>query len=195
MFCPKCGANNPEKGKFCRSCGTDLSPVSDALAGRSNNKNLGFGMIEPLHPMNFSGKKQKSVSWESMLSTLFVGFAFLVIAVVLGITGAANARQWWFWLLIPGFSMLGTSIAQYIQLKKYEQKSISHSERPEAAKSLDQTSNKSLPPKRAEYVSVADLAPDSRYKTGDLAPPSVVEGTTRHLEMNSEGETMTLPRK
>ncbi|MGI8670151.1 MAG: zinc-ribbon domain-containing protein, partial [Aridibacter sp.] len=23
MFCPKCGTQNPENGKFCRKCGTD----------------------------------------------------------------------------------------------------------------------------------------------------------------------------
>lgn len=34
----------------------------------------------------------------------------------------------------------------------------------------------------------------SIYDTGELAvPPSVTEGTTRHLEMSDEGETMTLP--
>ena len=49
--------------------------------------------------------------------------------------------------------------------------------------------NASLPPKQTEYV-----APESRYKTGDLVPPSVTDSTTRHLEMNSEGETMTLPK-
>jgi hypothetical protein len=36
----------------------------------------------------------------------------------------------------------------------------------------------------------------SIYDTGELAaPPSVTESTTRHLEINSEGETMTLPKK
>ena len=33
MFCPKCGIQNPDAGKFCRSCGTDLGNVSDALSG------------------------------------------------------------------------------------------------------------------------------------------------------------------
>ena len=37
---------------------------------------------------------------------------------------------------------------------------------------------------------------DSVYDTGDLTPPpSVTEGTTRHLEMDSEGKTMTLPKE
>ncbi|MFN2501427.1 MAG: zinc-ribbon domain-containing protein, partial [Pyrinomonadaceae bacterium] len=30
MFCPKCGSQNPETGKFCRSCGTDVGGVSSA---------------------------------------------------------------------------------------------------------------------------------------------------------------------
>jgi hypothetical protein len=47
-----------------------------------------------------------------------------------------------------------------------------------------------LPPPQTEFV-----APDSRYKTGDLVPPSVVENTTRLLEIDSEGETINLPKK
>lgn len=36
----------------------------------------------------------------------------------------------------------------------------------------------------------------SIYDTGDLQiPPSVTENTTRHLEINQEGETMSLPKK
>ena len=190
MFCPKCGMKNSETGKFCRSCGTDLSPVSDALAGKSRSVMQGFGMMEPIQPMNLLNKKGKSVSWESMLSTLFTGFAFLVISIILGVTGMAKASKWWFWLLIPAFTMIGTAIAQYIQLKKNEQKNLPNAE-PETVKIFNQTSKASLPPIQTEYAA----APDSRYKTGELVPPSVVEGTTRHLEINSEGETMTLPKK
>ena len=34
MFCPKCGVKNPDDGKFCRKCGTDLNLVSDAIKGK-----------------------------------------------------------------------------------------------------------------------------------------------------------------
>ena len=194
MFCPKCGMKNPEAGKFCRSCGTDLSTVSDALSGKSNNETPGFGMtMQPMQPINLLNKKGKTVNLESMLSTLFTGFAFLVISIILGVTGVANASRWWFWLLIPAFAMLGTGIAQYIQytqLKKHGQNFIPNSDPAETVKSFNQTPNASLPPIQTEYV-----APISRYQTGDLVPPSVAEGTTRHLEMNHEGETMTLPKK
>ena len=32
MYCPKCGAQAEDAGRFCRSCGTNLVAVSDALA-------------------------------------------------------------------------------------------------------------------------------------------------------------------
>ena len=41
MFCPKCGTQNPETGRFCRSCGTDLGNVSQALTGQ----------LQPAHAM------------------------------------------------------------------------------------------------------------------------------------------------
>jgi len=31
MFCPQCGKDSPETQKFCKSCGTNLQVVSDAL--------------------------------------------------------------------------------------------------------------------------------------------------------------------
>lgn len=194
MFCPKCGIKNPESGKFCRSCGTDLSPVSEALAGRSGNKMQNFGgmfePIQPLQPMSLSGRKGKAISWESMLSTVFTGLAFLIISIILGVTNMAGGQHWWFWLLIPGFAMLGTGLAQYIQLRKSERLSVPPFEQTKAAESLNNPSGANLPPIQTDYI-----APDSRYKTGDLVPPSVIENTTRHLEINSEGETMTLPKK
>ena len=192
MFCPKCGMKNPEAGKFCRGCGTDLATVSEALTGKLSGAKQNSWMIQPMQPMQpialFNGKG-KVITWESTLTTLFTGLAFLVISIILGVTGMMNARGWWFWLLIPAFTMIGTSLAQYIQLRKNEQSRISPAET-EAAKTLNQPVNANLPPVQIDYI-----APESRYKTGDLVPPSVTDGTTRHLEMNSEGETMTLPKK
>lgn len=188
MFCPKCGTQNPENGKFCRTCGTDLAPVSKALSGKPANKMQSFGLIEPLQPLQLCDTKDKPPTWESALGKLFMGLAFLIVSIVLAFTGRAN--QWWFWMLIPAFTMLGSGIAQYIQIKKLEQKTGSI-----PGQGINQTfapgSNVSLPPTQTDYIPPAE----SRYKTGDLVPPSVVEATTRQLEINQEGETMTLPKK
>src|SRR5262249_5544673 len=106
MFCPKCGTQNPDTGKFCRSCGTDLGNVSDALTGN----------LAPRQTM--VDHKGRPVTWERAISKLFGGLAFLAVAIVLAVTGAG--RGWWFWMLIPAFFSLGAGIAQYVQLRKAE---------------------------------------------------------------------------
>ena len=90
MFCPKCGQQNPETGKFCRSCGTDLGNVSDALMGKSPRD------------MRIVDKKGKPVSFEGAITKIFSGLAFVIVACILGYTGMAGGRGWWFWMLIPG---------------------------------------------------------------------------------------------
>lgn len=178
MFCPNCGTQNPETGRFCRTCGADSGNVSAALSGNLPNSPA---LVD---------KKGKPVNWESAIVKIFTGLAFLIVAAVLGITGIAGGRFWWFWMLIPAFGSLGSGVAHYVQLKKIERQNNLLA--PQNARNIISSAaqNNALPPLQAEYV-----APDSRYKTGDLVPPSVTDGTTRHLEMDSEGETMTLPKK
>ena len=179
MFCPKCGTQNPESGRFCRSCGADLGNISEALSG---NLRKDHHLVD---------KKGKPVSYEQAITKIFTGLAFLIVAAVLGITGVAGGQFWWFWMLIPAFGSLGSGVAQYVQLKKVEKLQGANFATPNAQNVFNAApQNSALPPSQTDYI-----APDSRYKTGELVPPSVVENTTRHLEMNSEGETMTLPKK
>ena len=70
MFCPKCGTQNPEKGKFCRTCGTDLAPVSEALSGKSADKMQGFGLMEPLQPFQMCDIKDKPVTFENAVGKI-----------------------------------------------------------------------------------------------------------------------------
>jgi hypothetical protein len=188
MFCPKCGTQNPDNGKFCRSCGTDLTPVSEALSGKLNKQPQGFGMTASVQPEQLFGEKSKHLTLESALGRLFMGIAFLIVSIVLAFTHMG--RNWWFWMLIPAFGMMGSGLAHVIQIRKQEQRNNSISA-PEANKAFSAPPTTVLPPTQTDYVAPAV---ESRYKTGDLAPPSVVEETTRHLEVNQEGETMTLPK-
>jgi len=176
MFCPKCGTQNPETGKFCRSCGTDLGNVSQALSGRPLNQ-----------PAQLIDRKGKPISYERAIVKLFTGLAFIAVAAALAWTG--NGRGWWFWMLIPAFTSLGAGVAQYIQLRRSEKGLPVYS--PTIAQSqVTGGPQTALPPNQTAYVE-----PESRYKTGDLVPPSVTDNTTRQLEMDSEGQTMALPKK
>jgi len=175
MFCPKCGTKNPETGKFCRKCGTDLGNVSEALTGTSSSRR--------------HGKHRKSApSWESAISTLSMGVAFLTVSCILGVSNMG--RGWWFWMLIPAFAMVGAGISKIIAIKQAEKEKIPL-DLPDYSNQISSNEKEALPPKQTEYVS---NIPDGKYETGELVPPSVVENTTRHLEMDKEGETMTLPR-
>jgi zinc-ribbon domain len=183
MFCQKCGTKNPDNGKFCRSCGADLMPTSEALSEKTSNK--GFGMIEPMQPM--MSRRGKPISLESSFGKIFMGLAFLAVSIILGFTGTASG--WWFWMLIPAFGMLGSGLAQYIHIKNNRSQGLPSAPQDFPDRVSAGSQNTALPPTQTEYVS-----PDSRYKTGDLVPPSVTDGTTRHLELDKEGETMTLPK-
>lgn len=182
MFCPKCGTQNPDDGRFCRSCGADLGNVSAALSGKLSKAPY---TVDP---------RKRGVSWEHAITKVFTGLAFLIVAIILGVTGKFGAQVWWFWLLIPAFATLGGGIAQIVQLKKLEKQ--------EAAFAPQNTRNiisaappaNALPPTQTDFVAPPK---QSIYDTGELAerPGSVTEETTRHLQMDSEGETMTLPKK
>lgn len=237
MFCPKCGTQNPENGKFCRACGTDLATVSDALAGKRSNETTNFGMMQPIQPMRMRNAKGKSVSWESAIVKLFTGLAFLIVSIILGFS--QMGRDWWFWMLIPAFSILGGGVAQIIQLKKTAPNTASDSgfqmagssnaslnqadsarieelvnagRKIEAIKVYREVSGFGLKEAKdaVEQIESGRMRRDlqaqtenqyvnpqkSIYDTGEFSiAPSVTEGTTRHLEINDEGETMTLPKK
>ena len=177
MFCPKCGAQNPESGKFCRSCGTDLGNVSDVLSGKLQ--------IE----RGCATRRGRPITWEGATTKFFMGVAFVIVAIALAVTGKGSG--WWFYMLIPALMFIGGGIAHYMQLRQVERGRAQFSS--ESANVLTTSApNNALPPTRTDYVS---SSVESRYTTGDLVPPSVTDSTTRHLEVNSEGETMTLPKR
>ena len=230
MFCPKCGTQNPETGRFCRSCGADLGNISEALSGKLRKQ------------QGLTDRKGKPVNYEGAITKMFTGLAFLIVALVLGYTGIAGGQFWWFWMLIPAFGSIGSGVAQYVQLKKTEGRNVSFAANNQNVFN-SAAPNASLPPPQSNLDEIRNLinsgnkitaikvhretfgtglkdAKDaveqmeremlmppnvannygepprsSVYDTGELTvPPSVTENTTRHLEINSEGETMTLPK-
>jgi hypothetical protein len=94
----------------------------------------------------------------------FMGVAFLLVSMALAFS--RMGRGWWFWMLIPAFSMIGTGVAQYIRIKEREKQAL-------RAGSFGQPAMQATPQVNSFPV----------RNTGELVapPPSVTEGTTRHL--------------
>ena len=98
-------------------------------------------------------KRNKEVTLEHAFKNIFSGIAFLIISIVLSRTGIGHT--WWFWMLIPAFVMAGTGLAQFIRIQERQKQ----------------------PQMQAPPVAKAFAEPAYRSDV----PPSVTEGTTRHL--------------
>ncbi|HJP90952.1 MAG TPA: zinc ribbon domain-containing protein [Pyrinomonadaceae bacterium] len=153
MFCPKCATQNLDGASFCRTCGANISLVPQALTGQ-----LAQPASEEIVEGRHRGKRRKEVTLDQAFKHIFMGIAFLVIAIALS---RSIGEAWWFWLLLPAFSMMGTGIAQYMRLRERGKQGP-------------------LP----EPPSVARTFPQPARPTEQLPPPvpSVTEGTTRHLD-------------
>ncbi len=186
MFCPKCGIENPETGKFCRSCGTDLGNVSAALSGNLPASLTDAGVAHIHHEAK--RRNDPNEVYADSIRSIISGIGFLIVAIALLVTGVAGGETWWWAMLFPAFTLLAKGISAYMKYGKMQKSQAAFS--PAYGNVIGQPRpNASLPPLQTEYVS-----PESRYKTGDLIPPSVTDSTTKHLEIDSEGKTMTLPK-
>jgi zinc-ribbon domain len=177
MFCPKCGAQNIEDAKFCRGCGADISLVPQALTGRLSEKRA-VGYDAEGQPYDESGgrirRRKEPARLDKAISTGFTGLAFLIVSIILAFT--RTGYDWWYWLLIPAFILIGGGIAEYVRYKQAEKKfnRLPPLEEPRTAMPPAPARVSALPPRNT-----SELVP----------PPSVTEGTTRHLDMSTEAPT------
>lgn len=158
MFCPKCATQNAEGASFCRGCGANISLVPQALTGQPLPVPQEEVVDESCSPR---GGRRKELTLDTAFKNMFIGVAFLIISIALSRTIGAG---WWFWMLIPAFSLMGTGIAQYIRIRERERRM-------------------EFAPPRMQPVLPRQDQPVLARRTDDLLPPvaSVTEGTTRHL--------------
>jgi hypothetical protein len=186
MFCKNCGTQNPDNGRFCRSCGTDLGNTASLSTQTAQ---------QPDFYIDHKGRKRSNNPddiWSQAIRNIIMGAGFLVVAMGLLFTGVAGGHAWWWTMLFPAFGSLASGASMFAKVRRMEQKRnanpLTQNQFPTGSP------NQSLPPTQPDFISPA--APRSIYDTGefDMRPPSVTEGTTRHLDINKEGETMTLPK-
>jgi hypothetical protein len=190
MFCPKCGTKNPDDGKFCRSCGSDLAVVNAAMTGNLPATLEGLGLDASCDPKEAIRRKDPHEVYADGIKGVITGFGFLAVSMALFFTGVANGHTWWWAMLFPAFFGFAKGVSDIMKSKQIIA-SRSATIVPPAGNMIGTAPNySSLPSAQTDFI-----APDPRYKTGDLVPPSVTDNTTRHLEMNAEGETMALPKR
>jgi len=160
MFCPKCATQNLEGASFCRSCGANISLIPQALTGQLQQYSGDDGQAG-----RRSRKRGREPTLDHCFKNIFMGVAFLLVSIALSRSIGAG---WWFWMLLPAFSMMGTGIAQFIRLKEQEKRN-----------------SLTTPAAPQQFQDRSNYSPRSvlRSNTGELIPPvaSVTEGTTRHL--------------
>jgi zinc-ribbon domain len=169
MYCPKCGAQNTEEAKFCRACGTDISLVPQAVAGvpaeRLTSENV--GLHERRRRRRERERESRPVTIERAVRSLFMGLAFIFVAFAAR-TWAPAGNIWWFWMFIPAFGMLSDGVSTYLRLAEEKKK--------------QQTAPPFYTPPPTAVPHVPRVAELPQRNTGEMIPPpSVTEGTTRHL--------------
>lgn len=194
MFCPKCGTKNPEDGKFCRSCGADLALVNAALSGNLPAKADDWGMGDlgvsvGCDPKEELRRKDPAEVYGDGVKGVITGLGFLGVSMALFFTGVAGGNAWWWALLFPAFFGFAKGISDILKSEKMKAPRGTTFERPTGNMIGSAPTNPGLPSAKTDFIPA-----ETRYETGDLVPPSVTDNTTRHLEVNGEGETMTLPK-
>jgi len=105
-------------------------------------------------------RKRRELTLDIAVKNMFMGVAFLIISIALS---RSIGSAWWFWMLIPAFSLMGKGVAQYMRL---QEKKASFNEPQSFPDRVAQ------PPREVQRRNTGELMPP---------PPSVTEGTTRHL--------------
>lgn len=159
MYCPKCATANADDVKFCRSCGANLALVPQALTGQLPEiRDTGR---RDRHKRRQERDENRPPNLAKGITQLITGVGFLVAA--LAIFFSPGGQGWWWAMLFPGFSLIGKGVADIVTVRTTMN----------LPRSTTQTA---MPPAR----NTGELPPQPNYN--QITPPSVTEGTTRHLD-------------
>lgn len=165
MFCPKCATPNADDARFCRSCGTDIGLVPQAMSGALAERLAAADADGTRHGRRRRHRGDRPPSIERAVRGIFMGLAFIFIAFAVR-TWAPAGNIWWFWMFIPAAINLADGIATSVRLSAEGKRRDPQPHVP--------AQTYVPPPRHASALPPRD--------TGEMIPPpSVTEGTTRHL--------------
>jgi zinc-ribbon domain len=162
MFCPKCGTENLDDGKFCRSCGANIIGVLAVVEGNMPE-------ISPI-------KSEIAETYGTGIRNMILGFGFLLTTFL--VKSIPGDTYFWLLFLVPAFSLLASGISRIV---KAEELKKNKNATPVYIPALSaKYVNKELPPNKTEYIKPQN----SIYETEELVeqPISVTENTTKLLQ-------------
>lgn len=173
MYCPRCGTQNTDGVKFCRSCGTELEAVALVLSGRNA-------------PPAEAVREPKTVEdWLELRSAgvrhIATGVSLLVISVLIGVALALflpsdfDAPWILIWIVLVGWMTcwggieLGKGIGDFLEAVGR----LRMTGRPAEGPAIDAT-----------HRQLKDVGEPVMNPPAFKQPPklSVTEATTRHLD-------------
>lgn len=157
MFCPKCGAQNRDEQKFCRSCGQSLPAVRMAMEGKIDE-----------------ATQTLTKDFDKLASGALTLAIFALIALVVSFFSGGSASV----NLILGLLIAGPMI--YKGVKRLD-RSIKLLNPKEHAKSLPPTSPAALSQPEAPQAALPSV-PDTDPLIVNSPSASVVEHTTFQLK-------------
>ena len=109
-------------------------------------------------------------SMERAVKNFFMGLAFIFVAFAARAWAPAG-NIWWFWMFIPAASMIADGVSTYIRIAENKKKLAPPPYVPAQAAVPPPPRASALPPRN----------------TGEIVPPpSITEGTTRHLNVPAD---------
>jgi Na+-transporting methylmalonyl-CoA/oxaloacetate decarboxylase gamma subunit len=168
MYCPNCAA--PIDGvKFCRSCGSNVSLVPQAMSGQ-----LPQPEASEYDELHIGGRhlgrhyhRKKDLSVDHAMTQLFTGIGFVIASIAILIY-VPSGVFWWWSFLIPAFALIGAGVGKYLRWREQQRK--------------QEALNLSASQPVAYQYSAHSPALSAPTTSELVKPSSVTEHTTRHLD-------------
>jgi hypothetical protein len=171
MYCPSCGSDNQFAVKFCRRCGTSLEAVALALSPGGEEHSLDKSKLSQLIKDYYSGRHE-------MIGGLGA------VGLGLAIPAALLAAGWWlfFWIFVWFcIGIFANGVRQFD--KGWKKWSDASTDLKILGYDVPPGNKASSLPKGFPDRVKETRGGDPLQLSGDGAPPSVTESTTRQLDL------------